>query len=108
MMKARIKPLNQLVDEEVQKQVKRVRNEIYDDVCEDLVRQTMACCLFYLDKTYGFRKKRLSETMQGIISIMQLKPFGKAIDSIQVIKYLKEQYDIDLDELKVIADEEGH
>ncbi len=107
-MKARIKPLNQLVDEEVQKQVKRARNEIYDDVCEDLVRQTMACCLFYLDKTYGFRKKRLSEVMQGIISIMQLKPFGKSIDSVQVIKYLKEQYGINMDELKVIADEEDN
>lgn len=108
MMKARIKSLNQLVDEEVQKQVKQARNEIYDDVCEDIVRQTIACCLFYLDKTYGFRKKRLSEVVQGIVSIMQLKPFGKTIDAVQVMNYLQDQYDINLDELKVISNENNN
>lgn len=105
-MKARIKkPLNQLINEEVQKQVKQARDAIYDDVAEDIVRQTIACCLLYLNKTHGFGKKRLKDTMYGIVSLMQIKPLGKDIKTVDVIEYLKGEYNLDIDELEVSTTE---
>lgn len=106
VMKARIKkPLNQLINEEVQKQVKQARDAIYDDVAEDIVRQTIACCLLYLNKTHGFGKKRLKDTMYGIVSLMQIKPLGKDIKTVDVIEYLKGEYNLDIDELEVSTTE---
>lgn len=104
-MKARVKPLNDMINEEVKKQVKQARDDIYDEVSEDVVRQTIACCLLYLDKAYGFREKRLRGVISGILGFLELKPFGKDINSVIAIEYMKEKYGIDLDELSVIANE---
>lgn len=104
-MKARVKPLNDMINEEVQKQVKQARSDIYDEVSEDIVKQTIACCLIYLDKTYGFREKRLRSVVSGIIGFLELKPFGHEINPVTAIEYLKEKYGIDLDEMSVIAEE---
>lgn len=105
-MKARVKPLNDMINEEVKKQVKQARSDLYDEVSEDVVRQTIACCLFYLDKTYGFREKRLRGVISGILDFLELKPFGKEINSVTIIEYLKEQYGIDLDEMTVITEDQ--
>lgn len=104
-MKARVKPLNDMINDEVRKQVKNARSDIYDEVSADVVRQTIACCLLYLDKTYEFREKRLRKVVSGILGFLELKPFGKSINSVTAMEYLKEKYGIDLDELSVIAEE---
>lgn len=105
-MKARVKPLNDIINEEVKKQVKQARSDIYDEVSEDIVRQTIACCLIYLDKTYGFREKRLRGVISGILGFLELKPFGHEVTSVTAIEYLKDKYGIDLDEMSVIAEEQ--
>ena len=104
-MKARVKPLNDMINDEVRRQVKNARSDIYDEVSADVVRQTIACCLLYLDKTYEFREKRLRKVVSGILGFLELKPFGKSINSVTAMEYLKEKYGIDLDELSVIAEE---
>lgn len=96
-MKAKVKTLNEMIDEEVKKQVRQARSDIYDEVSEDVVRQTIACCLLYLDKVYGFREKRLRGVVSGIIGFLELKPFGHEINPVTAIEYLKEKYGIDLD-----------
>ena len=105
-MKARIKTINEMVNEEVRKHIKKARSDIYDDVAEDIVRQTIACCLFYLDKTFGFREKRLKNVVSGIINFLELKPFGKSLNAVDIMKYLKEEYNIDLDEINIITADE--
>lgn len=105
-MKVKVKTLNEMIDEEVKKQVNQARSDIYDEVSEDIVRQTIACCLIYLDKAYGFREKRLRGVISGIIGFLELKPFGHEINPVTAIEYLKEKYGIDLDEMSVIAEEQ--
>lgn len=90
----------------LKKQVNQARSDIYDEVSEDIVRQTIACCLIYLDKAYGFREKRLRGVISGIIGFLELKPFGHEINPVTAIAYLKEKYGIDLDEMSVIAEEQ--
>lgn len=105
-MKVKVKTINEMVDAEVRKQVRKARSEICDDVSEDVVRQTIACCLLYLDKAYGFREKRLHDVVSGILGFLELKPFGHEINSVTAIEYLKNKYGIDLDEMSVIAEEQ--
>lgn len=105
-MKSRVKTLNTMIDEEVKKQVKQARSDIYEDVANDIVSQTIACVLYYLDKTYGFRKKRLRSVVEGTQSIMSTKVLGKGFDSVDVIGYMKDTYNIDLENINIIFEDE--
>ena len=84
----------------------KMRDKMYDDVALDVTRQTLACCLLYLEKRYGFRKKRLTNVVEGIESMMTSTFFDKEMNPVEIMKYLKETYDIDLDSLKVEVKDE--
>lgn len=103
-MKVRIKSVNDIVNDEIKKQLNDFRSDIYDEISEDVVKQTIACCLCVLDKSYGFRKKRLESMVRSIADMLNIQPFGKSIRTDDCIKYLKEQYNIDLDEIKIITE----
>lgn len=98
--------MNSTIKRIAKREASKMRSDIYDDVTVDVTRQTLACCLLYLEKKYGFKKKRLTNVVEGVESMMQLNPFDKEMNPIEIMKYLKETYDIDLDSLKVEVKDE--
>lgn len=98
--------MNSTMKRIAKREAHKMRDKMYDDVALDVTRQTLACCLLYLEKRYGFKKKRLTNVVEGVESMMQLNPFGKEMNPIEIMKYLKETYDIDLDSLKVEVKDE--
>lgn len=100
-MKSRIRPINDIVQDEVRKAVTAARNEIYDDVSEDIVHQTIACCLLYMEQAYGFRKERLKKVAYGIADMMTNDPSGCAMSPPDILKYIKDRYEIDVESIGV-------
>lgn len=98
--------MNSIMKRIAKREAHKMRDKIYDDVALDVTRQTLACCLLYLEKRYGFKKKRLTNLVEGVESMMTSTFFGKEMNPIEIMKYLKETYDIDLDSLKVEVKDE--
>ena len=98
--------MNSTMKRIAKREAHKMRDKMYDDVALDVTRQTLACCLLYLEKRYGFKKKRLTNVVEGIESMMTSTFFDKEMNPVEIIKYLKETYDIDLDSLKVEVKDE--
>ena len=79
----------------------RVISRAYDVVSVDVVHQTVACCLLYLEKRYGFDGSELKNCLEGLDAMMNTEFFGKEINPIEVIDYLKDTYGIDVNNMKV-------
>lgn len=87
-MKANIKKhLNS--NSEINKE--RLREEITDEV----IRQTIAWFLYYLDTKCGYREKRLTQTVNGITETI-LSATKNRLNPGQIVQYLKEKYGIEL------------
>lgn len=87
-MKANIKKhLNS--NSEINKE--RIREEITDEV----IRQTIAWFLYYLDTKCGYREKRLTQTVNGITETI-LSATKNGLNPGQIVQYLKEKYSIEL------------
>lgn len=100
--------MNSTIKRIAKREASKMRSDIYDDVAVDVTRQTLACCLLYLEKRYGFKKKRLTNVIEGIESMMTSTFFEKEMNPVEVIEYLKETYDIDLDRLRIEVKDENN
>lgn len=87
-MKANIKK-HQNSNNEVNRE--RIREEITDDV----VRQTIAWFLYYLDAKCGYREKRLTQTVNGITDVISTAT-ENGLTPTEIVQYLKEKYGIEL------------
>lgn len=75
-------------------------DEIYASITQDITVQLMATVLFELNKEFGFGKKRLQRVQSGTESLFKLMEegiLGKKFTTEDLIKYMKEKYDIELD-----------
>lgn len=99
--------MNSTIKRIAKREASKMRSDIYDDVTADVTRQTLACCLLYFEKEYGFKKKRLTSVIEGVEALMSSNPFGKEMNPIEIMSYLKEKYDIDLDSIKVDVKDES-
>ena len=100
-MKARIltseSQIKQVVDEEVRKRLA----DYFTEVTRNTTYRTIAVVLRILERDYGFRKKRLHDVKNRIESefcLMETGIFGQNYDQDDIVKYLKEKYDIDFEE----------
>lgn len=79
-----------------------VFNDIYKTALEDGVRQGIAACLLCLNMHYDWKEKRLSRFAGGVQDILKLPSvLGKDIDGNTVVEYLRNEFDIDIDELEM-------
>lgn len=80
----------------------KATNDIYKTALEDGVRQGIAACLLCLNMHYDWKEKRLSRFAGGVQDILKLPSIlGKDIDGNTVIEYLRNEFDIDIDELEM-------
>lgn len=80
----------------------RATNDIYKTALEDGVRQGIAACLLCLNMHYDWKEKRLSRFAGGVQNILNLPSvLGEGIDGNTVVEYLRNEFNIDIDELEM-------
>lgn len=94
-MKCRVKTLNDMVHDEVSKELKKARNRIYDEITADVVNQTIGWFLYHLDVKCGYRSKRLTDMVNGLQETIA-EATNDGISPIEVAQHLKNKYGIDL------------
>lgn len=80
----------------------KATNDIYKTALEDGVRQGIAACLLCLNIHYDWKEKCLSRFAGGVQDILKIPSIlGKDIDGNTVVEYLRNEFNIDIDELEM-------
>ena len=83
----------------VNKEVEKKYKEIFDLAVDEVTIQIYAIMLTTLDKTYGWRKKRLKKFIKEVEAMSKLmvdNPMRGEFDAYKCEEYLKNKYGIDL------------
>lgn len=84
---------------QVKKEVERKYKEIFDLAVDEVTYQIYAVMLTTLDKTYGWREKRLRrfiKEIEVIVKLMVSNSTRHGLDAYKCEEYLKSKYGIDL------------
>ena len=84
---------------QVKKEVEKKYKEIFDLAVDEVTYQIYAVMLTTLDKSYGWREKRLRKfikEVEVIVKLMVDNPMRGEFDAYQCEEYLKNKYGIDL------------
>ena len=84
---------------QVKKEVERKYKEIFDLAVDEVTYQIYAVMLTTLDKSYGFREKRLRKfikEVEAIVKLMVSNSTRYGLDAYKCEEYLKSKYGIDL------------
>ena len=89
----------------VNKEVEKKYKEIFDLAVDEVTYQIYAVMLTTLDKTYGFRKKRLRKFIKEVEAMSRLmvdNPMRGEFNAYKCEEYLKSKYGINLrEEVKI-------
>lgn len=83
----------------VNKAVEKEYKQIFNLAVDEITYQIYAIVLTTLDKSYGFRKKRLKKFIKEVEAISKLmvdNPMRGEFDAYKCVDYLKSKYGIDL------------
>ncbi len=83
----------------VNKAVEKEYKQIFNLAVDEVTIQIYAIMLTTLDKSYGFRKKRLKKFIKEVEAMSRLmvdNPMRGEFDAYQCEEYLKSKYGIDL------------
>lgn len=90
---------------QVKKEVERKYKEIFDLAIDEVTYQIYAVMLTTLDKSYGWREKRLRrfiKEIEVIVKLMVSNSTRHGLDAYKCEEYLKSKYGIDLrEEVKI-------
>ena len=90
---------------EVDKAVEQRYKQIFDTAVDEVTYQIYAVMLTTLDKTYGWRKKRLKRFIKEVEAMSRLmvdNPMRGEFDAYKCMDYLEDKYGIDLrEEVKI-------
>lgn len=102
-MKANVKGNVFVTKDVVKAEIKKYTKEHYDTIAADVAVQFAALVLCVLDKDYGWRKKRLrafTEHFKEFSAFVDMgKILGNQIDTWTCVEYIKDKYNIDLEEI---------
>ena len=89
----------------VNKAVEKEYKQIFNLAADEITYQIYAVMLTTLDKSYGFRKKRLKKFIKEVEAMSKLmvdNPMRGEFDTYKCMDYLKDKYEIDLrEEVKI-------
>lgn len=94
------------IRKQVQEEYEKVKDKVYENVMKDVIPQFTAVCMCVLHREYGFGAKRLQHFLDSVTSefeIMECGIMGRKYDPLDCLKYLKNEYKIDVD--KAIGNE---
>lgn len=81
-------------------ELRKYRDEIYEDVEWDVFQQALACCFITLEHM-GWRKKRLTDFKNAVddtTHMMYTGIMGREVTTRDALRHLKEKYGIDFSE----------
>ena len=89
--------------EEIERVISQGFDEKYDELYEhirvDITSQAIAVFLFMKNKVYGYKKKRLERELQDIEDMFRVADkgvFGKSFTSAEMLKYLEENFNLNI------------
>lgn len=85
-----------------EKEYQRLKDTVYENVIKDVIPQFTAVCMVILNRENGLGAKRLQRFLDNVISefeIMNCGILGIKYDPLDCLKFLKEKYKIDVDEV---------
>ena len=101
-MKSRIK--NPMLSKEAQKELSDFR--VFLKVKDGIAQQAVAAML-YAYHLQGFRKKRIQDMFERILSIINLPPTPEgSVDGTGLMEYISKEYGIDFDRIKLQTETE--
>ncbi len=83
-----------------EKEYRRLKDTVYENVIKDVIPQFTAVCMCVLNRENGFGAKRLQRFLDSVASefeIMNCGILGRKYDPLDCLKFLKEKYKIDVD-----------
>ena len=83
----------------VNKEVEKKYKEIFNLAVDEITYQIYAVMLTTLDKTYGWRKKRLKKFIKEVDAMSRLmvdNPMRGEFGTYKCVDYLQDKYEIDL------------
>ena len=90
---------------EVDKAVEKEYKQIFDLAVDEITYQIYAIVLTTLDKSYGFRKKRLKKFIKEVEAMSKLmvdNPMRGEFDAYKCMDYLQDRFGINLrEEVKI-------
>lgn len=93
--------LTEIIESEVNKKL----DDIFLDVCKQILPQYLAIALFELNTDFGFGKKRLNRFKNGIDAYMEISRndgfCGKAFNAFNVMEELKKRYGIEIKDIDI-------
>ena len=93
--------LTEIIESEVNKKL----DDIFLDVCKQILPQYLAIALFELNTEFGFGKERLNRFKNGIDAYMEISRTdgfcGKAFDAFKVMEELKRRYGIEIKDIDI-------
>lgn len=102
-MKSRI-DRNPLLSKEAQKELSEFR--VFLKVKDGIAQQAVAAML-YAYHLQGFRKKRIQDMFERILSIINLPPTPEgSVDGTSIMEFLEKEYGIDFERIKLKAETE--
>lgn len=102
-MKSRI-DRNPLLSKEAQKELSDFR--VFLKVKDGIAQQAVAAML-YAYHLQGYRKKRLQDMFERVLSIINLPPTPEgSVDGISIMDFLEKEYGIDFERIKLKAETE--
>ena len=102
-MKSRI-DRNPLLSKEAQKELSDFR--VFLKVKDGIAQQAVAAML-YAYHLQGFRKKRIQDMFERILSIINLPPTPEgSVDGTSIMDFLEKEYGIDFERIKLKAETE--
>lgn len=102
-MKSRI-DRNPLLSKEAQKELSDFRVFLK---CKDGIAQQAVAAMLYAYHLQGYRKKRLQDMFERVMSIINLPPTPEgSVDGTSLIEFISKEYEIDFDRIKLKTETE--
>ena len=99
-MKARVLTDTNAIRKEVERQFSEKKFEVMQEIAPDVAQQVLSNVLITLEKSYGFKKRRLQSFLEQLKAMCELMDnpthLTHRFDTDDNIAYLKDKYGIDL------------
>lgn len=95
------KSIKAAVNQAVKQEWQNYEQTVFEQCKRDILAQVMAVCLMSLKTRYGFGQKRITDfyyDVKGTFYNMDKGLLGQKYTTVDCIKYVKDNYGIDLDE----------
>lgn len=97
--------LDREIKKGVMKELEAYKDEVYEKVTLDVFEQAIAVCLYTLEAEQGWKETRLRRfvvQLEDTCHLLTQDIFGKKITTRDILKHMKEKYNIDLSESRYL------